>query len=144
MTRQQQWDRLFLKFAKDVSQMSRAVRLQVGAVAVKDRRVVCIGYNGTPEGEDNCCEFTDHFGNLITKPNVIHAEDNLIRFSKKLGVDLTGCTLYITHSPCVNCCELIKESGICRVVFSEPHRDVWEAYKLRLLGITISLIPDDN
>ncbi len=56
MTRQQQWDRLFLKFAYDVSQMSRATRLQVGAVAVKDRRVVCIGYNGTPEGENNCCE----------------------------------------------------------------------------------------
>ena len=143
MTRQQQWDRLFLKFAKDVSQMSRATRLQVGAVAVKDRRVVCIGYNGTPEGEDNCCEFTDNFGNLVTKPNVIHAEDNLIRFSKGLGVTLVGCTLYLTHSPCMGCCKLILGSGFSRVVFSIPYRDTVCLLQLEARGISVEN-PDDN
>lgn len=124
MTRQQQWDKLFLKFAHDVSQMSRAERLKVGAVAVKDRRVICIGYNGTPEGENNCCEFTDDYGTLITKPNVIHAEDNLIRFAQRHGISLEGCTLYITHCPCPNCCKHIVRAKFSRVVFSYIYKDM--------------------
>jgi len=137
MTRQQQWDKLFLKFAHDVSQMSRATRLQVGAVAVKDRRVICIGYNGTPEGEDNCCEFTDDYGNLVTKPNVVHAEDNLIQFAQRHGISLEGCTLYITHCPCPNCCKRIVRAKFNRVVFSHVYQDMSGLYSLLDKGILV-------
>lgn len=137
MIRQQQWDKLFLKFAHDVSQMSRATRLQVGAVAVKDRRVICIGYNGTPEGADNCCEFMDDYGTLVTKSNVVHAEDNLIRFATKERTYLEGCTLYITHCPCPNCCELIVKAGFSRVVFSHFYRDTSGVNNLLDKGIIV-------
>ena len=117
-----QWHQLFMRFATDVGNMSTAIRLKLGAVAVKERRVIAIGYNGTPPGHDNSCEITDDFGNLVTKPNVIHAEDNLIRFAKERNIDLCGCTLYVTHSPCPNCCDLIRSAGFKEVIYGKPYR----------------------
>lgn len=151
------WDRLFMNFAGDVSNMSRAVRLKVGAVAVRNLRVVAIGYNGTPAGEDNCCEEmveTDETGNeheynvsihrewkdnknwvLRTKSNVIHAEDNLIRFAKNNNIDLTGCVLYITHSPCLECSKKIKEAGFSEIVYGKLFRDIQHLKDFNSSGI---------
>lgn len=141
--RLREWDILFMNFAHEVAKMSRAKRLNVGAVAVRDRRVIAIGYNGTPPGDDNCCEelveLTIPFedvpkGELViwekgrnwilkTKPNVIHAEDNLIKFSKENNINLSGCTLYMTHSPCPVCCAKIKDAGFIEIVYDEDFRD---------------------
>lgn len=154
--RNAQWDALFMKFATDVAEMSRAVRLKVGAVAVRDLRVIAIGFNGTPKGEDNCCEelveelntvsvSMQHDYNpsehrewidskmyvLKTKPNVVHAEDNLIQFAEEHNIDLQGCTLYITHSPCPPCAEKIIAAGFDEIVFEKHYR-----VKSQLSGIT--------
>lgn len=158
-SRDRQWHALFMRFAQDVAQMSRAIRLKVGAVAVRDRRVIAIGYNGTPEGEDNCCEelvITDKNGIeddydvsayreyrdgenwvLQTKLNVIHAEDNLIRYADKHSIDLNGCTLYITHSPCPACGEKIIANGFKEVVFEKHYRVVTDLHFLIDKGIEV-------
>jgi len=108
----------FQNVAYETAKLSYATRLKVGAVAVKDRRIICVGFNGTPPGEDNCCEDE----NNVTKPNVIHAEDNLIRFAEKHKINLEGCDIYITHSPCRNCADLIHRAGFAKVYFSEYYR----------------------
>lgn len=152
MNRNDQWDELFAGFASDVSKMSRAVRLKVGAVAVRDCRVIAIGFNGTPKGEDNCCEDKVYYDNhdpyhnpndfpeseelnpsrndgmvkrykLVTKSNVVHAEDNLIQFAKEHSIDLNGCTLYITHSPCYQCTKKILDNGFKEVVYKMLFRE---------------------
>jgi len=157
--RAKQWDKLFMRFALDVAEMSRAERLKVGAVAVRDRRVIAIGYNGTPPGEDNCCEefvreTTHHMSPeydvhavrqwregkmwvLKTKPNVIHAEDNLIRFSEENNIDLHGCTLYITHSPCPLCGDKVINAGFKEVVYEKHYRIVTDLPELTKAGIFV-------
>ena len=105
------------------SNLSSAVRLKVGAVAVKDRRIVACGYNGKGQGEDNCCEDTLPDGRLVTKLNVIHAEDNLIRFARGEGVNLHSCAIYITHAPCVGCATKIWQAGFTKVIYLYDYRD---------------------
>lgn len=156
-SRKSDWDRLFMNFASDVASMSYAVRLKVGAVAVRDRRVIAIGYNGTPKGTDNCCEdevVLDPTKDLIskgehtvwrdgknwilkTKSNVIHAEDNLIRFANANYIDLNDCTLYITHSPCPSCGEKIIATGIKEVVYEKHYRIVTDLHFLTNEGIKV-------
>lgn len=158
-SRQTQWDSLFIKFAADVANMSHAVRLKVGAVAVRDKRVIAIGYNGTPSGEDNCCEeLVPYNGDgmepdydvhahrewrdgkswvSVTKSNVIHAEDNLIRFANKNSINLGDCTLYITHSPCPPCGYKIIGAGFKRIVFEKYYRIVSDLSMLEKIGIKV-------
>jgi len=138
LIRQNQWDQLFMFFSSDVANMSHAIRLKVGAVAVRDKRVIAIGYNGTPPGESNVCEELDELGNLKTKSNVIHAEANLIRFAKEHNINLTGCKLYLTHSPCPNCGQLLIEAGITEVMFGKHYRITKDLSKLTEAGLIVS------
>jgi len=114
--------------AKRFSQLSYAVRLQVGAVIVKDDRIIAYGYNGTPSGWDNACEDLiriDDVGSpvLKTKPEVLHAESNAIAKLAKSPESGDGATIFITHSPCIECSKLIYQSGIKRVYFGEQYRN---------------------
>ena len=86
---------------------------------VKDGNVISFGYNGTPAGMDNGCE-----ENNVTKDEVIHAEMNAILKAAKSGNAVDGSTLYLSLSPCQNCCKLIIQSGIKRVVYLEGYRDL--------------------
>jgi dCMP deaminase len=86
---------------------------------VKDGNVISFGYNGTPAGMDNGCE-----ENNVTKDEVIHAEMNAILKAAKSGNAVDGSTLYLSLSPCKNCCKLIVQSGIKRVVYLEEYRDL--------------------
>jgi dCMP deaminase len=121
----------YLKLAKQIAEESRAQRLKVGAIIVKDNNIVSFGYNGTPKGFDNECEFkqeTYTYVNkdgyvLVTKPEVLHAESNAIAKCAKSVHSSDGATLYTTHSPCFECCKLIIQSGITVVVFETDFRD---------------------
>jgi dCMP deaminase len=88
-------------------------------VLVKDGNVISFGYNGTPAGMDNGCE-----ENNVTKDEVIHAEMNSILKAAKSGNSVDGSTLYLSLSPCQNCCKLIIQSGIKRVVYLQDYRDL--------------------
>lgn len=115
---------VFINIAKEISRFSRCTRAKVGAVIIQGRNIVGYGYNGTPAGFCNECE-----QNGITLPEVIHAELNAIL---KAGSLCEGADLYVTLSPCVECCKLIKQSGIKKVYYSEIYRDTSGMDKLKL------------
>ena len=119
MNKQQKLDKTFINIAKEVGTLSHCTRSKVGAVLVKDGNVISFGYNGTPAGMDNTCE-----ENNVTKDEVIHAEMNAILKAAKSGNAVDGSTLYLSLSPCQNCCKLIIQSGIKRVVYLEGYRDL--------------------
>ena len=119
MNKQQKLDKTFINIAKEVGTLSHCTRSKVGAVLVKDGNVISFGYNGTPAGMDNGCE-----ENNVTKEEVIHAEMNAILKAAKSGNAVDGSTLYLSLSPCQNCCKLIIQSGIKRVVYLEGYRDL--------------------
>ena len=112
-------DEVFINIAKEIGTLSHCTRSKVGAVLVKDGNVISFGYNGTPAGMDNGCE-----ENNVTKDEVIHAEMNAILKAAKSGNAVDGSTLYLSLSPCQNCCKLIIQSGIKRVVYLEGYRDL--------------------
>lgn len=113
------WVQAYIDVAERFAKLSSAKRLQVGAVVVKDHRIISIGYNGTPEGWDNVCE--DENNN--TKPEVIHAEMNCIQKLAKSNESGDGSTMFITHAPCVSCAKAIHGAGIKTVYFKEMYRD---------------------
>lgn len=117
-------DRTFINIAETMSKNSYAERLQVGAVLAKEDRIMATGYNGTPSGYTNECEYIDPItGEKKTKDVVIHAEQNLLCFCAKHGIKTDGCTLYITHSPCITCAKLIAAAGIKEVVYKDDYRN---------------------
>jgi len=117
------WDKAHMKAAEVYAQLSSAKRLQVGAVIVKDNRIISIGYNGMPSGWTNECEHTDEYGfNAVTKPEVLHAETNAIAKVARSGESCEGATLYTTHSPCLDCAKLIYQAGITRIVWRNEYK----------------------
>lgn len=113
----------FIEIAKLMAKNSYAERLKVGAVLAKEDRIMATGYNGTPRGYSNECEYIDTItGDKKTKNIVVHAEQNLLMFCAKHGIKTEGCTLYITHSPCIDCAKLIASSGIKEVIYDEDYR----------------------
>ena len=123
--------------AERFAQLSSAKRLHVGAVVVKDNRIISIGYNGMPSGWDNDCEkrvytltgsyeFLDEDGssyNLVTKDEVIHAEANAILKLARDGESGNGSSLFCTHAPCIHCAKLIHGAGISKVYYRDTYRD---------------------
>ena len=108
--------------AKIWGQLSKAERKQVGCLIVKSGQIISDGYNGTPHGFDNACEYGTRFG-LETKPEVLHAESNALTKLAKSTQSSKGATIYITLSPCFDCAKLMIQSGINRVVYLDQYRD---------------------
>ena len=134
--------RAYMDTAKRFAELSYARRLHVGAIVVKNDRIISIGYNGMPAGWDNDCEdrvyanewsidndiwtHQDENGrpyNLETKPEVLHAERNALDKLAKGTEGGDGADMFITHSPCLECAKSILGAGIKRVWFSEQYRD---------------------
>lgn len=115
-----------LKVAETYAELSSAKRLKVGAVIVKDNRIISIGYNGMPSGWTNECEHTNGAyeltAALVTKREVIHAESNAITKVAKSTESSEGAVLYTTCSPCLNCAKLIHQAGISRVVYGYQYK----------------------
>ena len=113
--------------AERFAQLSSAKRLQVGAVVVKDNRIISIGYNGMPAGWTNDCEevvqLSDDTVELKTKDEVIHAEANAIIKLARDGESGNGSSLFCTHAPCIHCAKLIHGAGIEKVYYRESYRD---------------------
>ena len=135
------WDKSHMKAAGVYAKLSSAKRLQVGAVIVKDNRIISIGYNGMPSGWTNDCETSDEYGNmLITKPEVLHAETNAIAKVARSSESCEGATLYTTHQPCLDCAKLIFQSGITRVVWKHTYKTEKGLTFLEQCGITVECI----
>lgn len=119
----------YMDVAERFAQLSSAVRLKVGAIVVKDDRIISIGYNGMPSGWDNCCEeeivieMDEKFAKTLkTKPEVLHAESNAIAKLAKSSESGNGATIFITHAPCIDCAKLIYQSGINSVYYRTAYR----------------------
>lgn len=111
------WIDAYMDTAERFAQLSSAVRLKVGAVVVKDNRIISIGYNGMPAGWDNTCEEEGK-----TKDEVIHAEANAIIKLARDGERGNGSSLFCTHAPCIECAKLIAGAGIKEVYYREQYR----------------------
>lgn len=126
MPTQQVWDLKFLKIAAEFADLSNCISHKVGAVCTKNNRVIVTGYNGTPPGYINCCNY--HSGRSIADhhswSNIyeVHAEANIINFAAKHGIALDGCTLYCTLEPCCDCTKNLITAGIQRIVYSNDYR----------------------
>ena len=158
---------LYIDWADRTAQLSHAVRLQVGAVIVKDDSVISYGYNGTPAGWDNNCEdkvwdngaggwldpdtFNETYPyeawhekaerkvryGLKTKPEVLHAESNAIAKLAKSSQSGSDAALFVTHAPCLNCAKLIYQSGINSVYYRNSYRDVAGLDFLKQSGVIV-------
>ena len=121
------FDQIFMKLATDLALRSHCVKAQVGAVLVKDTRIISIGYNGPPAGTHNCDEEWPETGCPRDSKNscslALHAEENAILYAVKNGASLEGSTLYITLSPCLPCARIIYSSGIKKVLFLNSYAE---------------------
>lgn len=127
----------YMDVAERFSKLSSAVRLKVGAIAVKDDRIISIGYNGTPNGWDNNCEYETEQG-LKTKPEVLHAESNCISKLAKSPESGNGAVMFVTHAPCIDCAKLIYQSGIAKVYYKHNYRDAAGIKFLERCGIPVT------
>jgi dCMP deaminase len=135
----------YIKTAETFAELSHARRLHVGAIVVKDDRIISIGYNGMPAGWDNDCEDQtyDEDGfhiTLKTKPEVLHAETNAIAKLAKSNESGMGATMFITHAPCLDCAKLIYQSGISNVLYRNAYRDNSGVTFLEKSGVTVEQI----
>ena len=117
----------YMKTAETFAELSHARRLHVGAIVVKDDRIISIGYNGMPAGWDNNCEFDDtdpqtKRTSLVTKPEVLHAETNAIAKVSRSSNSTDNADLFVTHAPCLECAKLIYQSGIKSVFYRDTYR----------------------
>jgi dCMP deaminase len=118
-------DTNFINIAFEIASASKCVSKQVGAVIVKDGRILSSGYNGTPAGFINCC---DHWNDEYTsghhewsKTYEIHAEMNAIIWAARKGISIEGATIYVTLEPCSECSKNLIASGIKRIVYAKPY-----------------------
>ena len=120
----------YIDVAERFSQLSTAKRLQVGAIVVKDDRIISIGYNGMPSGWTNDCEEPVLWKDgqqliepmLVSKPEVLHAETNAIAKLARSSESGENASLFVTHQPCLECSKLIYQSGISAVYYAESYR----------------------
>lgn len=173
----QKFKEAYMKTAETFSELSHARRLHVGAIVVKDNRIISIGYNGMPAGWDNNCEDVEWMGDaggwldpeeieerwpyegemitfhgdetvnrrmnryrLKTKPEVLHAETNAISKLAKSTESGNGASMFITHSPCLDCAKLIFQSGINSVFYRNSYRSEDGIKFLEQSGVTVEQI----
>lgn len=141
----------YMDVAKRFAQLSTAKRLQVGSIIVKDDRIISIGYNGMPAGWDNNCEYEveilksefcrgtwlEKTGEFKTKPEVIHAEANAIAKLAKCTESGKDSTMFLTHSPCIQCAKQIYTAGINRVYYDQSYKDVDGIEFLNKCGVEV-------
>ena len=127
------WDIRFMQMAFLIADWSSCYRKgrKIGAVIVKDKRIMTTGYNGAPAGIKTCKERGECLRDKLNIPSgtraelcyAIHAEQNAILQAAKLGISIDGATLYCTHQPCSVCAKMIVNTGIQRVVYQHGYPD---------------------
>ncbi len=118
-------DKVFINIAKEIASASKCVSKQVGAVIVKDGRILSTGYNGTPSKYMNC---NDYWEDVYTKEHhewsktyEIHAEMNAIIWAARKGISIEDATIYVTLEPCSECSKNLIAAGIKRIVYAKSY-----------------------
>ena len=164
----------FMDVAERTSQLSHAIRLKVGAIIVKDNRIISIGYNGMPAGWDNDCEHKvwdkgsggwldpeeilvqypfvgwheetgrDVRYGLKTKPEVLHAEMNCLMKTTKSTESSDGAVMFCTHAPCIDCAKAIFQAGISEVVYKNVYRNDDGLNFLKRCGVKLTKLIESD
>ena len=158
----------YMDVAERTSKLSTAIRRQVGAVIVKDNRILSYGYNGMPTGWDNTCENKEYMPGdnrdselypyeeydklvesnrrfrLVTKDEVLHAESNAIAKVSGSTESSEDATLFVTTAPCIHCAKMIFQSGIKNVFYRDTYRDDAGIEFLQKGGVSVTKYPVQN
>jgi dCMP deaminase len=141
------WDEYFLEMSKLVAKRSTCLRRSVGAVLVKDKRILATGYNGAPRGLKHCIDIgcirqrlKIPSGERHELCRALHAEQNALIQASLYGISLAGSTLYATNQPCVICAKMLINAGIKEVVIADGYPDKMAADFLKQAKIKIRKI----
>ena len=150
-------EEMFSQICSVVAQRSTCLRSQVGALIVRDGRIISMGYNGPVSGMPACSKPLgsfplDQLGDYTSSTECmgpgctrsLHAETNAIAFAARAGVSVEGCTMYCSMSPCINCAKVIVNSGIKELKYLEEYRDTSGLELLRKAGITVEQVRGEN
>ncbi len=148
------WDKRFMEMAQLVGTWASCFQenRQIGAVVVRDKRILTTGYNGAPSGVKSCKERQECLRRKLgiasgTKHEIcygVHAEQNAIAQAAKMGISLEGATLYCTHQPCVICCKMIINSGIKRVVYKYAYPDEFSIQLFAEAGVAVEQFQEEE
>jgi dCMP deaminase len=131
------WDEYFMTIAHQVATRATCPRASVGAVLVREHRILTTGYNGAPRGVAHCTE-----AGCIMRDNhcvrTTHAEANAIVQGALHGVSLEGATAYCTHQPCANCSKLLISAGVVKIVYDRPYPDEVAQELLAEAGVALA------
>ena len=146
------WDHRFMEMAQLVSTWASCYQEErkVGAVIVKDKRVMTTGYNGAPQGLRTCKERGECLRRKLNIPSgthaeicyAIHAEQNAVIQAAKLGVSIDGGTCYCTHQPCSVCAKILVNAGIKRIVYEQGYPDEFSLEILNEADIVLERYSD--
>lgn len=138
------WDEYFLDIIELIKQRSTCIRRQVGAIIVKDKRILATGYNGAPTGCKHCIdigclreELGIPSGERHELCRALHAEQNAIAQAAQHGISVDGGTLYVTHQPCVMCAKMVINAGIKRIIYKGSYPDALSLQLLNEAGIEL-------
>ncbi len=143
------WDRYFQSIMCNVAERSTCRRRHVGAVLVKDRRILATGYNGVPSKLAHCTEV----GCLREKRGIpsgtqqelcrgLHAEQNAVIQAARHGITIDGATVYCTNQPCVTCAKILINAGIVEVIYADPYPDELAQQIFDEAGVAVRRIDD--
>ena len=141
------WDKRFMEMAEVVATWTSCARegRAIGAVIVKDKRILTTGYNGAPSGILSCRDKGECMRDKLgvesgTRQELcyaVHAEQNAIAQAAKLGVSVDGATIYVTHQPCTICTRIIINSGIKRIIYKHSYPDKFSVQLLKDAGVEL-------
>jgi len=129
----------YMKAARAFAELSYAKRKKVGAVAITPQDAMLYSWNGRVTGGDNVCEIE---GQDVTRPDVLHAEANIVSKAAREGISLKGSTVVVTLSPCLPCAMQMYQAGVKRVIYDETYRDTTGIDFLKPLGVQIDKYED--
>ena len=141
------WDKRFIDMAEVVGSWSSCYQenRHVGAVIIKDKRVLATGYNGAPAGVKSCNDKGECLRKKLNIPSgtrhelcfAVHAEQNAIAQAARFGISVEGATIYVTHQPCTICTKMIINSGIKKVIYKHGYPDDFSLELLKEAGVEL-------
>ena len=140
VNKEDKYHKLYMDIAERVALMSYCKRLCVGAVMIKNRRIVSMGWNGQPSGFENTCEDVEN----NTLSSVLHAESNLLMKVAQSTESSDNSVIYITQSPCIHCAKMIYQAGVKEVLYKEVYRDDSGIKFLEFCGVTVKHFPNEK
>jgi dCMP deaminase len=146
------WEEYFMEITELVATRATCLRRKVGAILVKDRRILATGYNGPPQGVPHCDELGGCLREKLGVPSgerqelsrAVHAEQNAIIQAAKMGTNIDGSTLYVTNFPCFICAKMLINAGVIKIVYKEGYPDEFSKDILKEAGLEVKKFGKDE